>query len=227
MLQANRSDVRLISGYLEENGFTQLSENVLHGNHALVFEANDGQMIRVVHCDVEREVRPDSPFVLQPVVSLDELENYRIEVLPKVITLKDLSDQDAIRLRTQLIADMQEHGLIANDARYENIAVVYNKAGEAVPLVLDPASVFDYRKQPDKLAAAIAADAYFDDDVAEKSTHSPEYYAAAQAAHLESLGLEQGKIKRHNVSDIPQSFAGADGSAFAYSPVKTQFVVGG
>jgi hypothetical protein len=155
IMDSNRGDAQRLAEYLEKLGFRRLhKDNTRYGCNAIVFEGNDSQVIRIVHKRIEKEPRLDSPFILQPIATYDAPGDYRIEVLPEVHTLSELMDEKNIPLRenygvtyaigqklgelkTQLINDALSQNIMIFDAKTANIAVVKNKNGELVPLIID------------------------------------------------------------------------------------------
>ena len=225
LLRKNGNDSVAISDFLQRAGFQRLSSHLKHGYNAILFEANDNQMIRLVHKKFEKTARLDAPFILQPTMTYD-VGDYRIEVLPRVITLVELLDKNNTKLRknfgitpelekqmdgfkAQLMNDARNQNIDFWDNEVENIAVVKNKQGELIPLILDASAACVISNESYKLTHAVAF------------MHTPEYYAAAQAAHLESLGLEQGKIKQRVFSDIPNGETAKESTVVAGAPVRS------
>lgn len=140
--------------HLHQHGFRKLSQHVRSGSYAMVLEGGNHQMIRVVDSRLEAPRAP-SWDVLQPIEVLDVGHGLSIEVLPKIHTLDEVMKdyklrkqyglknhvEDARNMMEHLFLDNLHRGICFFDACYDNIAVVQDANGRAVPLVLDPGAL--------------------------------------------------------------------------------------
>lgn len=140
---------------LEHSGFRKISKTIFSGTHAVVLEANNHQMIRIVDTDVEQD-RPSDPIFLQPIYSIKNVQGYSIEVLPKVHTLFEISRNKELMKEYNLLAPSDIGKLIENlmiktahdgkfffDSSSSNIAVIKDENGKNVPIIIDSGAVID------------------------------------------------------------------------------------
>ena len=137
---------------LEQAGFRKISRKIRKGSSAIVLEANNHQMIRVVSVEAHESERSTEPYVLQPIATINTLDGFRIEVLPKVHTLEEIvgnpilekeyglgeySRSEAEEHIKWLMVDALHKGNLIFDPSPANIALIKDEAGYAVPLLID------------------------------------------------------------------------------------------
>ncbi|NBX02521.1 MAG: hypothetical protein EBR02_00355 [Alphaproteobacteria bacterium] len=169
MMYIDLEGFQLLLKHLESIGFRRLSKDTMAGGYAVVAAANSNLMIRIATKNssglpeqYREPPRPDSPDVLQPIVSTT-VAGYWIEILPKVHTLKQLIDfsdvakeygisevADAESLVrsfiSQLVRDNLQRGKLFFDPSFSNIAIIKDKNKKNVPIILDPGAVVDVDK---------------------------------------------------------------------------------
>ena len=92
-LDGYRSKLRQILDALEEKGIKRISSNLRGGGFALVLEMNDNQMIRIVTSETKK-LQSLPPTVLQPLYTIDNVEGFCIQIMPKVYVLEELFNPD-------------------------------------------------------------------------------------------------------------------------------------
>jgi hypothetical protein len=156
---------------LNELGFHRVSSHVMKGGNAVVLEGPHHRVVRL--CVDKREPLNDSPLVLKPLVSR-VVRGIRIDVMPKVHTLDEVMNnptlkehyqvifQDRPRLISQLIEDSIRSESIFYDISPNNIALVQDKNGKTVPLILDNGALamHDFTKMSEVAALNMALRLY-------------------------------------------------------------------
>jgi len=152
---------------LEVAGIRGISDYIQHGDFAIVLQANQHQMIRIVKADSKGEQkRTLKPYMLQPLATIDDVPGFRIEVLPKVEcyhyllwgnaeTLRDYftqkPDEDDYtfgRRAKKELGSIVEHLIITilrdhklpDDMSNYNIAILHN-GDHPIAVLLDPGTI--------------------------------------------------------------------------------------
>ena len=183
-------NVSRLTGILKRAGFIKLSPIVKHGTRALVFEANDRQMLRITHETVS-EKRLCTPEVLQPLKTISE-GDYKIEVLPKVNMLDEiiedpdlsnkfgLSKKDIPTVISQIFRSLPNN-IIFRDLGPENIGIIrYHDIN--VPLIVDAGAAI---KKPMP---------WIGKRIPSLDQHMPEFYDFSET-HKSVFG-RRGKVKQ-------------------------------
>jgi len=146
-----QSSLKQIVEKLKDFGFREVSPVVLYGSNAIVLEAKNQQMLRIVHCRVEKERAVDD-VILQPIETINDISNYRVEILPKVLTIKEIIESDELRkeynipsdvnryvesLVEEIISASELHGKILFDPLLENIGIIKSSEGKNIPIIMD------------------------------------------------------------------------------------------
>lgn len=158
----NGSLEQIISS-IEQLGLTRVSDKILNGANAIVLQASNHQMIRIVAKHKELP-RSNNDMVLQPIYS-KETSDYRIEVLPKINTLGKILKDDCLSkeygldgdkklgMASAIIHDMiiknAKNGRFFFDVAPDNIALMKGKDGNLVPIILDSGAIIDTDKATD------------------------------------------------------------------------------
>lgn len=140
---------------LEAAGIRRISTRIRNGENAIVLEANDNMMIRIA-LDSERP-RDKDDDILQPIATLEGMKGFRVEVLPKIHTLAEviaspelcaqykLTDPNAQAQQfiQRLVSDNLHKGKLFYSNPPENVALLKDRSGNPVPVILDPGSLAD------------------------------------------------------------------------------------
>jgi len=147
---------------LKDYGFKKISPIVLNGSNAIVLEANNHQIIRIVHSRAEKD-RAKDDVILQPIATIDNINNYRVEVLPKVRTIKEIIENDELKklynfpddvssyvekLIEEIICASAKHEKILFDPLLENIGIVKSSDGKNIPIIMDSEAALDIANLP-------------------------------------------------------------------------------
>jgi hypothetical protein len=152
-----------ILSWLDAHGFKRLHSRLRAGSYALVLEAENHQMVRIVPVKDEAP-RPYLPYMLQPIMS-EEVDGFRVEVLPKVLMFNDImasvnTEHNLVerygmaggfsaalaRIARRLMVDAAHDGYMLWDPNSSNIGVIKDAAGNIVPVVVDGGSLVDVGK---------------------------------------------------------------------------------
>jgi len=140
-LMENPERLSTISSHLYRQGIRQYPDQLMGGNMALAMDISDNAVLRVVDAKAESPRRKDWK-IIQPVADLGEVAETRMEILPKVVTLKEAIDSNsvtqaqALDMTKNLVAAFAQENRFFWDCRPENIAVVKH-GSSLVPLLLD------------------------------------------------------------------------------------------
>ena len=174
-LDAGPDERQAIVRHLEKMGFRRISSDITGGRFALVMEANNHQMVRIVDTLFEPP-RSKASYVLQPTMTTS-VEGFRIEVLPKVHTLYELTKDASLAYKygiddaldhagdfiRQLMTSALRDGKLFYDCSIENIAIVQDAQGHNVPLIMDAGALTKLDKATDRQWTQIGLRLYGDD----------------------------------------------------------------
>lgn len=155
-------ELEKLSATLIKQGFKRLNKNISHGRHAIVLEANNHQMIRIIAKGMEETYRLEDTSILQPLGTIDTLSGYHIEILPKIHTLDEIVEDDGLakqygfpsthkerlayagQYMRRLIVDNLKHGNFFYDPDLSNAAIIKDDKGFNTPVIIDAGSVVKY-----------------------------------------------------------------------------------
>ncbi len=198
-IMASEREFSSVYGPLKQAGFRRVSRISKQGTDAVILEANDHQMIRIVSSGLEREdIGIENVHILKPIDIISSADDeYCIKVFPKVHTLAEILSDDGIaehyvrreanegnnqfkkrlkdwteELTGRLVADMWcDDGEFFFDPKLSNIAIVKDKSGHNVPVVLDRGSMVKCDDITDEHVLAFLA-AYYDNDFSKIKNHT-------------------------------------------------------
>lgn len=139
--------IEAIDSYLQGLGINDLAPDTLGGNMSIAVEIpGRNAVVRVSDSSIEPP-RSSHPGVLQPLVEPASVGNFRIEVLPKVMTLQTaldggiISGREAQRQANDLFTQFEQSGLFFWDCKIADIGVIAGQGGNPQLLVLDGGAV--------------------------------------------------------------------------------------
>ncbi len=158
-------DLAGIRKRLANAGFRRASKTIHSGTTAIVLEVNDDLMIRIAPTQFEAE-RPKSDDILQPIGKIATKPVYRVEILPKVDTLLAIKNNPELQKCYGITGDVNLaiEGFVKRlvsdnlqkkekkfffDINLDNVALLKDADGKAVPIILDPHAVLDIDKISD------------------------------------------------------------------------------
>jgi hypothetical protein len=156
-VKSMQGSLKYVLGELANAGFKRVvSDHVLSGSSALVLEANNHQMIRIVDARDAEKARSKDDDVLQP-VNVIPVMGHRVEILPKVHSLLELIKHPEIAEKyglrgmvkvaetflRRLIVENLHKGKFFFDPSISNVGVIQDINGQAVPVIIDSGAVVE------------------------------------------------------------------------------------
>lgn len=148
-------------------GFRRIHQQVQHGKFAIVLEADNHQKIRII-TKARKEARYSDGYYLQPTASYEH-KGYRIDILPKVHTLREILDDQKLmseygieregagEFLKQLVFEAWKNHQFFSDAKFDNIAILKNSEGKAVPVILDPGASCAMKEATNPIGASVGS----------------------------------------------------------------------
>jgi hypothetical protein len=206
-----RGELEGLFADLAAKGFRRFGK-LLRGSKALVLEGPEHQMIRICSNDVSDEgPRPLRPYMIQPLKTIDDIDGYRIEILPRYHTVLELTQSTKLaaqygfkreenegeeELERRISGTLQAGCWQLKDdieslyhdragdiiGIFSNVAVLHAPEGGIVFKVVDPGAV----------RVNQSGDTH---DVSPERDRLEKLWREAEENHIQSLGLERGTIK--------------------------------
>lgn len=147
LAEAPAGTVERIDALLQAQGINRLADDTLGGNMSIAVEIpGENAVLRIADASVEPP-RPRHPGVLQPLAPPQSVDNFRIEVLPKVMGLQEaldnqlISGADARRQVGGLMNGFEQSGLLFWDCKMADLGVVADATGAPRLVVIDGGAV--------------------------------------------------------------------------------------
>jgi len=91
---------------LEEHGIKRISGKTPAGASAIVLTTTDNQMVRIIREDTKK-LQSLPPTALQPLYTIDNIDGFCIQIMPKVHVLREILASDKLRAEYGIMDDYE------------------------------------------------------------------------------------------------------------------------
>jgi hypothetical protein len=122
-LQDDIQDNKALEGLLKvlnEHGIKRISGKTPAGASALVLTTTDNQMVRIIREDTKK-LQSLPPTALQPLYTIDNIDGFCIQIMPKVHVLREILASNKLRAEYGIMDDYKlekERYLLANQEQW-------------------------------------------------------------------------------------------------------------